>query len=55
MELLTPAVREGLPWELLYVDGLVLMAESIKELKEKMLWWKECMEAYPSFICQIYI
>ena len=39
-------VREELTWELLYVDDLVLMAESIEELKEKVLWWEECMEVY---------
>ena len=32
MEALTQEVREGLPWELLYAD-LVLMAESAEELK----------------------
>ena len=37
-------VREGLPWELLYAEDLVLMAESIQELKWKVLKWKECME-----------
>ena len=31
-------VREDLPWELLYADDLVLMAESIEELKWKVLW-----------------
>ena len=31
--------------ELLYANNLVLMAESIVELKEKVLRWKECMEA----------
>lgn len=44
MEVLTCEVREGLPWELLYADDLVLMAESMGELKEKVLRWKECME-----------
>ena len=37
-------MREGLPWELLYADDLVLMAESVEDLKEKVLRWKECME-----------
>mgnify|MGYP007071599789 CR=1 FL=1 len=45
MEALTQEVREGLPWELLYADDLVLMAESSEELKEKVMRWKECMEA----------
>ena len=45
MEALTQDVRKGLPWELLYADDLVLMAESIEELKGKVVRWKECMEA----------
>ena len=45
MEVLAQTVREGLPWELLYADDLVLIAESMDELKEKMKKWKECMEA----------
>ena len=44
MEVLTQEVREGLPWELLYADDLVLMAESVEDLKEKVLRWKDCME-----------
>ena len=45
MEALTQDVRESLPRELLYADDLVLMTESIEELKGKVLRWKECMEA----------
>ena len=45
MEALTQDVREGLPWELLYAGDLVLMAESIEELKGKVLRWKQYMEA----------
>ena len=30
-------IRKGLPWELLYADDLVLMAENIEELKGKRL------------------
>ena len=44
MEVLSQNVKEGLPWELLYADDLVLIAESIDELREKMKAWKECME-----------
>ena len=33
-----------MPWELLFVDDLVLVAESIGELKEKVLRWKEHMK-----------
>ena len=32
-------------WELLYVDGLVLVAESMGELKKRVSRLKECMEA----------
>uniref|UniRef100_UPI00358E442D rac GTPase-activating protein 1-like n=1 Tax=Myxine glutinosa TaxID=7769 RepID=UPI00358E442D len=44
MELLAQNVKEGLPWELLYAEDLVFIAESIDGLKEKMNKWKECME-----------
>ena len=44
MEVVTRGVKEGLPWELLYVDDLVLVAQSEEELREKVLRWKECME-----------
>ena len=36
--------KEGLPWELLYADDLVLVAQSKEELREKVLRWKECMD-----------
>ena len=45
MEVLAQSVKEGLPWELLYADDLVLIAESMEGLKEKMKKWKDCMEA----------
>ena len=46
MEVVTQKVREGLPWELLYADDLVLVAQSIEELKEKAQQWKTtCMES----------
>ena len=38
-------VRGGLPWELLYADDLVLMAQSLDELKDKLNNWKRDMEA----------
>ena len=45
MEVVTWGVKEGLPWELLYADDLVLIAQSAEELREKVLKWKKCMEA----------
>ena len=44
MEVVTLGVKEELPWELLYADDLVLVAQSKEELREKVLRWKECME-----------
>ena len=44
MEVVARGVKEGLPWELLYADDLVLVAQSKEELREKVLQWKECME-----------
>jgi len=45
MEIVTRGFRVGLPWELLYADDLVLMAKNIGELRDKILRWKEGMEA----------
>ena len=36
MEVRARRVKEGLPWELLYADDLMLIAESMDGLKEKM-------------------
>ena len=44
MEVVTRGVKEGLSWELLYANDLVLMAQSKEELREKVLQRKECME-----------
>ncbi|XP_065319053.1 uncharacterized protein LOC135927041 [Gordionus sp. m RMFG-2023] len=35
MDVVTREMREGLPWELLYADDLVLMANSEEELRDK--------------------
>ena len=35
MEAVTYTVREGLPWEMLYADDLVLVGKYKEELKEK--------------------
>jgi hypothetical protein len=45
LEALTRNARTGLPWEILYADDLVLMAESEQSLVEKVLAWKSCMES----------
>ena len=45
MEVVTQKVREGLPWELLYADDLVLVAQSIEEFREKVQQWKTCIES----------
>ena len=45
LEAVSKEFRTGLPWELLYADDLVLMAESEELLKDKIRVWKEGMEA----------
>ena len=35
----------GLPWELLYADDLVLLADSEDDLKRKLQRWKNGLEA----------
>ena len=44
MEAVTLTVREGLPWEILYADDLVLVGKSEEELKEKLRKWNECLK-----------
>ena len=41
MEAVTHNVREGLPWEMLYADDLVLVRKCEEELKEKLRKWNE--------------
>ena len=45
MEALTVDVKEGLPFEILYADDFVLAAESMEQLRTKVLSWKACLEA----------
>ena len=45
VEVITENPREGLMKEILHADDLVLMNESIENLKEKFLKWKEAMES----------
>ena len=40
MEAVTHSVREGLPWEMLYTDNLVLIGKCEEELKEKLRKWR---------------
>ena len=44
LEALSRRFREGLPYELLYADDLVLMADSMEELTVKLEKWKESLE-----------
>ena len=41
MEAVTHDVREGLPWEMLYTDDLVLVGKCEEKLKEKLRKWNE--------------
>jgi len=45
MEALSQEFRTGCPWELLYANDLVIVAESLEELTEKFRLWKQGMEA----------
>ena len=42
MEIITRALRAGVPMELLYADHLILMAESEESLHEKTVHWFAC-------------
>ena len=44
MEAVTHSVREGLPWEMLYADDLVLVGKCEEEVKEKLRKWNECLK-----------
>ena len=44
MEALSQEFQTGCPWELLYADDLVLVAESIEELTRKFSLWKQGLE-----------
>ena len=38
------AFRSGVPWEALYADDFVIIAESLKECARRLLTWKEATE-----------
>ena len=44
MDVITKKVKGGLPWELLYADDLVLMADDETELKKMLKSWKDTLE-----------
>ena len=44
LEALSQEFRSGVPCEDLYVDNLVIIAESLKECVRRLLTWKEAME-----------
>ena len=44
MEAVTHSMREGLPWEMLYADDLVLVGKCEEELKEKLRKWNEYLK-----------
>ena len=45
LEALSREFRTGTPWELLYADDLVIIADSLEECLAKLLVWKREMEA----------
>ena len=44
LEALSREFRCGIPWENLYADDLVIIAESLEECVRRLLTWKEAME-----------
>ena len=44
LEALSREFRFGVPWEDLYADDLVIIAESLEECFRRLLTWKEAME-----------
>ena len=44
LEALSREFRCGVPWEDLYADDLVIIAESLEECVRRLLTWKEAME-----------
>ncbi|XP_048759465.2 uncharacterized protein LOC125669061 [Ostrea edulis] len=44
LEALSCRFRTGIPWEDLYADDLVIIADSLDECVKRLLTWKEAME-----------
>ena len=44
LEALSREFHSGVPWEDLYADDLVIIAESLEECVRRLLIWKEAME-----------
>ena len=44
LEALSREFRAGIPWEDLYADDLVIIADSLQECVRRLLIWKEAME-----------
>ena len=44
LEALPCGLRSGVPWEALYTNDLVIIAESFEECVRRLLTWKEAME-----------
>ena len=44
LEALSREFRSGVPWEDLYSDDLVIIAESLEECVRRLLTWKEAMK-----------
>ena len=44
LEALSQEFRSGVPWEDLYADDLVIIAESLEECVRRLLTWKEAIE-----------
>jgi hypothetical protein len=45
MDVITKEIHEGLSWEILCADDLVLIVTCMGKLKDKILRWKATMEA----------
>ena len=44
LEALSREFQDGVPWEDLYADDLVIIADSLEESVRRLLIWKEAME-----------